>query len=477
MSENPLREEREAGQEESQPRADHRSFATDRSGHRQRKTDPASVPRSQHRQRKRGTGLPKRVAGSPLAADRVRGLFKEVDSATVEIISPSGCEGGPGGAVAEISSVGTWQPGENQEHHERRVQPCHSLGMGDTQSHHPGSAECQAEKGPDRPDDRADQGVSFKPERALSNCGLARCVKRPASRRVTWPQMAGRGLQIVGGKRHSVRGQAEDHSLQNGGLPEADSTRCGIGGSPVQLEASMPVSTTGRLGVCQSTQERQTAVLARLALSRSPQTGAQVGGNSWQRGMAYAATHVRHFDESEWRGHQDHTGAVAPFKLQGDGGYLHPCGDTNQTSRTDQIGENDLARTGKSGHVLRANCSYWTFLNPRHKRQFSLSTLVCWRPRRDLNPCYRRERGLSCRITLYLQGTGRSVRPCKEPLERNQCVSSVYCGVSFPKMGQLLGPTQAATTQRYAHPQDAACETPPTSSERFSRLLEKQNEP
>jgi len=54
------------------------------------------------------------------------------------------------------------------------------------------------------------------------------------------------------------------------------------------------------------------------------------------------------------------------------------------------------------------------------------NSLKRWRPRRDLNPCYRRERAAAYWITLYLQGTGRSVRHCKEWLERNQCVSSVY---------------------------------------------------
>jgi len=43
-----------------------------------------------------------------------------------------------------------------------------------------------------------------------------------------------------------------------------------------------------------------------------------------------------------------------------------------------------------------------------------VSALDCWRPRRDLNPCYRRERASPNWITLYLQGTGRSARSCKE---------------------------------------------------------------
>ena len=36
-----------------------------------------------------------------------------------------------------------------------------------------------------------------------------------------------------------------------------------------------------------------------------------------------------------------------------------------------------------------------------------------WRPRRDLNPCYRRERALRYLKTQYLQGSGRSAIPCK----------------------------------------------------------------
>ena len=34
--------------------------------------------------------------------------------------------------------------------------------------------------------------------------------------------------------------------------------------------------------------------------------------------------------------------------------------------------------------------------------------LNCWRPRRDLNPCYRRERALACCKQRNLQRSGRS---------------------------------------------------------------------
>ncbi len=38
------------------------------------------------------------------------------------------------------------------------------------------------------------------------------------------------------------------------------------------------------------------------------------------------------------------------------------------------------------------NPAYWTGGKPWG---FQLSLLFCWRPRRDLNPCYRRERAVS----------------------------------------------------------------------------------
>jgi hypothetical protein len=65
-------------------------------------------------------------------------------------------------------------------------------------------------------------------------------------------------------------------------------------------------------------------------------------------------------------------------------------------------------------------------MDPDSRGLILLSALECWRPRRDLNPCYRRERASPNWITLYLQGTGRSARPCKEEEEIDECVSSVY---------------------------------------------------
>ncbi len=227
------------------------------------------------------------------------------------------------------------------------------LGMGDTQSHYSRSAECQTQENPNHLEHRSDQGLSPELEGASPDCGVPRCVERSKGGRITWAQMGGRGLRVVRGQRHALRGQAEDHPMQDGSLSQADSVGRRPGRGVVELEATVPISGVRRLGVCLAPQEGQTTVLAGRALSRSFATSAEGSRNSGQRGMAYAAAHVRHFDESQWRRHEDHSGAPPPFQLQSDSGYVHASGDTNQTSRADQTGENVLASEGCRGRVLK----------------------------------------------------------------------------------------------------------------------------
>jgi hypothetical protein len=49
------------------------------------------------------------------------------------------------------------------------------------------------------------------------------------------------------------------------------------------------------------------------ALFRAHLQPALKAADSRQRGMAYFATHVRHFDEGEWRRHEDDPGTSTPF--------------------------------------------------------------------------------------------------------------------------------------------------------------------
>ena len=175
----------------------------------------------------------------------LRELSEEVDSATLEIVPAAGREVRSGGAVAEIPSPGARQQGQTQEHHERPVQPRHSLGVGDPQSHHSRPAECEAEKNTHRSDDRTDQGFSFASGRALPYCSTARRIQRVEGGGTAGTEMGRRGLRSARGKRHPFRGEAEDHPLQDGDLAQADTTRRGVGGGPTELEASVSVPQPG----------------------------------------------------------------------------------------------------------------------------------------------------------------------------------------------------------------------------------------
>jgi hypothetical protein len=45
--------------------------------------------------------------------------------------------------------------------------------------------------------------------------------------------------------------------------------------------------------------------------------------------------------------------------------------------------------------------------------QDAAKSLILWRPRRDLNPCYRRESTRPSRLYKNLEGAGGAVRPLK----------------------------------------------------------------
>src|SRR5215467_14374662 len=158
-------------------------------------------------------------------AGHVRGVSKQVDSATLEKLSATGCEVRSSRAVAEVARSRSRQQGENQEYHERPVQPCYPLGMGCSQSHHPRKAKLETQKDSSRPDDRANQGLPFAPRGALPDRSVARCCEWTQSGRIAWSQVGRRRLRGIGSKRHSLCGQAEDHPLQDRSFPQADSTR------------------------------------------------------------------------------------------------------------------------------------------------------------------------------------------------------------------------------------------------------------
>jgi hypothetical protein len=138
------------------------------------------------------------------------------------------------------------------------------------------------------------------------------------------------------------------------------------------------------LDFCQSSQEGQATILARVAFSSPPEAGTRSRGDSGERGMAYTATHIRHLNEGEWRGHQDDPGAFTPFELQGDCRHLHTGRHSYEARSANQACQND-SRAGQVGggrtSVSGVTFSYRTLSNPRRKGPIRISLFNCWRPK------------------------------------------------------------------------------------------------
>jgi len=62
------------------------------------------------------------------------------------------------------------------------------------------------------------------------------------------------------------------------------------------------------------------------------------------------------------------------------------------------------------------------FSKPADKEPVRGSPLFCWRPRRDLNPYYRRESGMAERNSNKLQGRGRTEWCSRSRQETAYCV-------------------------------------------------------
>ena len=68
-------------------------------------------------------------------------------------------------------------------------------------------------------------------------------------------------------------------------------------------------------------------------------------------------------------------------------------------------------------------------MDPDLKRGFQVSALESWRPRRDLNPCYRRESGMAKRNSNELQERGRT--GWRSRSSKKQLIVSSMCPRSF----------------------------------------------
>jgi hypothetical protein len=76
-------------------------------------------------------------------------------------------------------------------------------------------------------------------------------------------------------------------------------------------------------------------------------------GDSRQGWLPHAATHVRHLDESESRGHQDDPGAFATFELQGDCRHVQTSRHSDEARSANKACQNDSLAASRQGKNKR----------------------------------------------------------------------------------------------------------------------------
>ena len=329
-------------------------------------------------------------------AGDLRGLPKKMGCAGMGILPARGCESSPGGTVAEDCASGTGQQGEDKKHHERLVQPCHTVGMDGQESNHASSPERQTLEHSNRSIGGRDSTALLVDQGTMSDCGNSRCGKRFARGRTTGIEVGGCQLRKTRIERHPLCFSAGCHSLQNGSFAQGDSHESRDCRHALEMETRNSISKARGLDLRQPTQSGSPTVLARVAVQGARKTCATESGHFCKSRLAHLAAQFWNLDESQWRRPQDHPRTAAPRNVQGHSRHLHTSGNAGEAGRSSKSCEADHGGRSRI-EITRAihPIAYWTQTDPDSKGPNPVNHLECWRPRRDLNPCYRRERAMS----------------------------------------------------------------------------------
>jgi hypothetical protein len=189
---------------------------------------------------------------------------------------------------------------------------------------------------------------------------------------------------------------ANKASLQDTSFAQANSHEFRNCRHALKIESGNSVQQTGRLGLRKSAQGGIATLLAWFAFQSARETGTFESGHFSVGRVAHTTAQLWNLDESQWRRLQDHPRTAAPHYVQSHSGYLHASGHASETRCASQNREADFGGRSRSKTRHADNpIAYWTLMDPDSKQGFRVSSLESWRPRRDLNPCYRRERAMS----------------------------------------------------------------------------------
>ena len=188
----------------------------------------------------------------------------------------------------------TGEQGENSQHHECALLTRYSMGVDGQQSNHQRPSKCKAAEGTRCSDARGDCGNSGRTAQSASDHDRTGCFYRTASRRTHRPPLGGRGFPGTGSSRPSVGCCDGGGSTENGGIAERRSVGRANCRVAFRLAADLPVSRSGRLGVCFAGNERETTVLARYAMALLREACVAAGQNHQTRNLSHVPAHVRH---------------------------------------------------------------------------------------------------------------------------------------------------------------------------------------
>ncbi len=210
--------------------------------------------------------------------------------------------------------------------------------------------------------------------------------------------------ESTGGARNSAEREAA-------GFPQGGSAGRATGRIALGVEAASGLSDAGRLGVRIAAHEGKAAVLADLTVAAFRTAGPEACRRHEGCDLPHVSAHVRNAAQRQWRKPQGGAGTAPARQPQGDDRRLHAGGQPSKEGSTRPV------RQPGAGHVtgplaiqrafpvgprldhgpwqLKWLRAYWTIMDHEEKAKIRVNSLFCWRPRRDSNPCYRRERAVS----------------------------------------------------------------------------------
>jgi|SRR5579872_1435393 len=170
--------------------------------------------------------------------------------------------------------------------------------------------------------------------------------------------MAGCGLRKSSPASSTISCSYGGGSAEDGGVTQRRAARRANGRVPLGMEEPLSLSCSGRLGVCFSTHERQTALLAWNAVALLRKAGSEKSGNRQARFVSHFPAHVWDSVECKWRESEGCAGVVAPREPEGYDGRIHAGRRASEARGAEQFGQAGEKRFG-FGSQVQLSGSNW----------------------------------------------------------------------------------------------------------------------